>query len=203
MAQSLSQTIRTRHAEQMVLEIESVALGLFEVRGFGEVTVDEIAAEAGISPRTFYRHFASKEDVIQVRIDQSANALRAALAERPLDEAPVRSLRRAFVEVISAEDLELRRRWMMLVMSSSALVRAALGGHELKLYPAMAEFFGARLGVPSEDLVPVMLAAAAGGVLRAASTQWLFEGGSLAARIDEALEVLEMMVEARDLAGPF
>lgn len=185
----------------MVLEIESVALGLFEARGFAEVTVEEIAAQAGVSPRTFYRHFAIKEEVIQVRIDQSAKALRAALAERPFDEAPVRSLRRAFVEVVSVEDLQLRRRWMMLVMSSSALVRAALGGHELKLYPVMAEFFGVRLGVPAEDLVPVMLAAAAGGVLRTASTQWLFEGGSLAARIDKALEVLEVIVDARDVAG--
>ena len=48
-----------------------------------------------------------------------------------------------------------------------------------------------RLDVPSDDLVPTMLAAAVGGVIQAAQTQWFLHGGDLAARISEGLEVLE------------
>ena len=184
----------------MALELEFVALVLFEARGFADVTVDEIAIEAGISPRTFYRHFPTKEDVFQVRIDQRAKALRAALAERPIDEAPVRSLREALVGVVAAEDELLRRRWMLLVQSSPALVRAVVGGIHLKVNTVMAEFLGVRLGLSADALGPTMLAAAAGGVVLAANAQWLFEGGSLAERIGESLAVLESAVDAGALA---
>ena len=70
----------------MFSELEAVALRLFEERGFNEVTIEEIAAEAHISTRTFYRYFPAKEDVLQLRIDRRAEALRAALAARPGDE---------------------------------------------------------------------------------------------------------------------
>lgn len=192
-AKSLSQNVRSRHAEQMIIGIESVALELFEERGFAEVTVEEIAVKAGISPRTFYRHFGAKDDIFQVRIEQGAEALRAALGDRPVDESPLASLREAFVEVLAAEDEGLRRRWMLLVESSPALVRTVVGGIHLKLHTVMAEFFGARLAVASDDLVPTMLAAAAGGVLLATNTRWFLEGGPLAERIDEALHVLETL----------
>lgn len=198
--QSLSKAVRARHGEQMRLELEAVALGLFEVRGFGEVTVDEIAAEAGISPRTFYRHFATKDDVFQVRIDRFAAALRVALGERPGDEPPVRSLREALVGVVATEDASLRRRWMLLVESSPVLIRAALGGIHLKTNAVIAEFFGLRLEHPPSGLVPTMLAAAAGGVLLAANTRWLLEGGSLEDLINEDLGVLEAIVDVRAVA---
>ena len=55
----------------------------------------------------------------------------------------------------------------------------------------IAEFFGARLGVASDAFVPTMLAAAAGGVIQAAQTQWYFRGGDLAVSISEGLDVLE------------
>jgi hypothetical protein len=55
----------------------------------------------------------------------------------------------------------------------------------------IAEFFGARLGLPSDALVPTMLAAAAGGVIQAAQTQWYFRGGDLATAISEGVDVLE------------
>ena len=66
-----------------------------------------------------------------------------------------------------------------------------IGGIQLKSHRVIADFLGARLGVPSDDLVPTMLAAAVGGVIQAAQTQWFLYGGDLATRISEGLEVLE------------
>jgi AcrR family transcriptional regulator len=183
--------MRTKRSELMISELEGIALGLFEERGFVAVTVEEIASAARISVRTFYRYFPAKEDVLQVKIDKRAHALRAALSTRPTDEAPLHSLRLALDEVVSVEDPAYVRRWTAVVAATPSVVNAVIGGIQLKSHRVMAEFLGSRLGVPSHDLVPTMLAAAVGGVIQAAQTQWFLHGGDLAARISEGLEVLE------------
>jgi len=174
----------------MLTELESVALRCFDERGF-DVTVEEIAAEAQISPRTFYRYFPTKDDVLQVRIDRRSTALRAALAARPTDEPPLHSLRVALQEVVAAEDPELVRRWTNVIVATPNLLRGVVGGIQLKGHQVMADFFAARLGVPSDELVPTMVAAAVGGVIQAAQTRWYIRGGDLATSISDALEVLE------------
>jgi AcrR family transcriptional regulator len=188
--QSLARQLRVKRSEMMVLEVEAVALRLFEQRGF-EITVEEIASEAQISVRTFYRYFPSKDDVLQVRIDQRREGLRAALSVRPADEPPLHSLRVALAEVVASEDMELLRRWTAVIAATPNVLRGVVGGIQLKSHRIIAEFFGARFGLPSDALVPVMLAAAVGGVIQAAQTQWFFKGGDLATGISDGLEVLE------------
>jgi len=196
MTQSLADELRAKKSDRMRSTLEDVSLRLFVERGFGEVTVEEIASAARVSPRTFYRYFAAKEDVLQLRIEQRSEALREALAQRPASEPPLRSIGRSLDEIVSTEDPDLLRRWMAVVASTPTVLRAVLGGIQLKSNVVMAEFIGERLGVPSDALIPTMLAAAAGGVILAAHTQWLFFGGSLGQRIAEGIEVLEGTVEA-------
>jgi AcrR family transcriptional regulator len=189
--ESLAAQMRAKRSELMISELEGVALGLFDERGFETVTVDEIASAAHISVRTFYRYFPAKEDVLQVRIDRRVKALRAALSTRPADEAPLHSVRVALEEVVSAEDPAVRRRWTSVVAATPSVLNAVIGGIQLKSHRAIAEFLGSRLGLPSDGLVPTMLAAAVGGVIQAAQTQWFLQGGDLATKISEGLEVLE------------
>jgi AcrR family transcriptional regulator len=174
----------------MVSELEAVALELFEQRGF-DVTVDEIAAAAHISVRTFYRYFPAKEDVLQVRIDRRTEALRAALSARPKDEPPLHSIRVALEQVLSTEDQALFRRWTTVIAATPSVLRGVLGGIQLKSNRMIADFFGDRLGQPRQALVPTMLAAAVGGVIQASQTQWFLDGGDLATTMSRGLEVLE------------
>jgi AcrR family transcriptional regulator len=189
--ESLALQLRAKRSEMMASELEAVALRLFEARGFAEVTVEEIASAAHISVRTFYRYFATKEDVLQLQIDRRSEALRAALSARPVDEVPLHSLRMAWQDVVSAEDTVVVRRWITVVAATPSVVKGVLGGIQLKSHGAIAEFFGDRLGLPDDDLVPTMLAAAAGGVIQAAQTRWYFQGGDLATAFSDALDVLE------------
>ena len=193
--QSLADELRAKRSEMMLLELEAVALRLFEQHGFGDVTVDEIAAEANVSARTFYRYFATKEDVLQLRTDRRSKALRLALAARPASEAPLQALRLAVAAELASEDMDILRRWVAVVAATPSVLHAVIGGIQLKTHQVMAEFFGARLGLPTDALVPTMLAAAAGGVMQAAHTRWFFEGGDLAATITESLTVLELWTE--------
>jgi AcrR family transcriptional regulator len=190
-AESLAAQLRQKRSEMMISEVAGVALRLFEDRGFDVVTVEDIAATAHISVRTFYRYFPAKEDVLQVNIERRAAAVRAALAERPADEAPLQSLRLALAQVVAAEDPVLRRRWTSVVAATPGVLPGVLGGIQLKSLRSIAEFLGGRLDLPSESLVPTRLAAAGGGVIQAASTQWFIHGGDLAATIAEGIEVLE------------
>jgi AcrR family transcriptional regulator len=195
-AQSLVQKTRQKRAELMMSELEAVALAMFEERGFATVNVDEIAAQAQISTRTFYRYFPVKEDVLQVRIRRRAEALRDALAERPTDEPPLHSLRLAVEVAVSAEDPVLLKRWIGVVAATPSALRAVLGGCILILDGMLAEFFGSRLSLPADALIPAMLSAAAGGVIKAAEMRWLLSGGNLAKTTSEGLGVLEEAVGA-------
>ncbi len=64
----------------------SAALQLFSKRGFDQVTVDEIAAAADVSKRSFFDYFPTKEDVIFAWQDEFGNTLAAAVTARPAKE---------------------------------------------------------------------------------------------------------------------
>jgi AcrR family transcriptional regulator len=188
---SLAARLRAKRSEMMVSELEAIALRLFEQRGFDEVTVEDIASEAQISVRTFYRYFPTKEDVFQHQIVRRSDGLRAALAGRPLDEPPLHSLRLAYAQQIAAEDTDLLRQWIAVIATTPSVVKAVLGGIQLNTQRVIAEFVATRLDLPGDALVPTMLAAAAQGVIQAALTQWFVHGGDLATTISQSLEVLE------------
>jgi AcrR family transcriptional regulator len=189
--ESLALQMRMKRSELMIQELEAVALRLFDQRGFKDVTVDEIVSEAHTSARTFYRYFPNKEDVLQAHIDRRSTNLRAALAARPASEEPLESLRLALGEVLATEDPELVRRWIAVIIASPSLLNSVLGGIQVKIHRVIAEFLGDRLGLPSEGLVPTMMAAASGGVIQAAHVDWYLNGGDLAAKVSEAFSVLE------------
>lgn len=189
--QSLAAQIRSARAEMMAGELETVALGLFRERGFNEVTVEEISIAARISVRTFYRYFPTKEDVLQLRLDKLAEELGAALTGRASEEAPFEALRLALEEVARGQDLEVLRNWMSVISDTPAVLRGVVGGLQIKVHQVIAEYFGSRLGMDAHDLVPTMLAAAAGGVFQAAHAQWFLLGGDLADMLSDSIGVLE------------
>src|SRR5688500_19597188 len=65
--------------DQRRARIEHTALELFRTRGFDQVTVEEICAEAGVAPATFYRHFGTKEEVVFAYREDFTAALGRAL----------------------------------------------------------------------------------------------------------------------------
>lgn len=189
--ESLAVQLRMKRSELMIQELEAVALRLFDQRRFKDVTVDEIVSEAHTSARTFYRYFPNKEDVLQVQIDRRSKNLRVALSARPASEEPLESLRLALAEVLATEDPELVRRWIAIIIANPSVLNSILGGIQLKIQRVIAGFLGDRFGLPSDALVPTMMAAASGGVIQAAHVDWYFNGGDLAAKVSEAFSVLE------------
>jgi AcrR family transcriptional regulator len=106
---------RTREA------IRNAALRLFVDHGYDDTAVEEIAEAADVSPRTFYRYFASKEEVIFDDPDAEA-ALRNVLAHPRPGEGDAESIARAVLEAMLAN--EERVRLARTIIDSTPALRA-------------------------------------------------------------------------------
>jgi AcrR family transcriptional regulator len=69
--------------------LEQAALALYGERGFDQVTVAEIAGRAGLTERTFFRHFADKREVLFAGSGMLQEVLVRAVAEAPDDSPPI------------------------------------------------------------------------------------------------------------------
>jgi AcrR family transcriptional regulator len=98
--------IREKKKERTRETIIQVALQLFEEKGFEATTVEEIAGAADISPRTFFRYFTSKEEVVFLDQDEENAVMLELLRTRPPDEPPLDSLLRS-TRAVFAEGREV------------------------------------------------------------------------------------------------
>jgi AcrR family transcriptional regulator len=96
--------LRERRRQRTAAEIERAALELFTGRGFDAVTIDDIADAAHISRRTFFRHYASKDDVLLGDPRRDEQLLLKSLDNLPAEMSPVDALHAALLEL--ASDLE-------------------------------------------------------------------------------------------------
>ena len=181
--------------------LRRAALDLVAERGLANVTVEDIAEAADVSPRTFFNYFPSKEAALFGGDPERAVELR----ERVATGAPGKSALDA-LRVVLAQDSEemadelrslggdpadwLRR---MKMARTDPHVRAAHAAQMAMIERAIAEGLAARLGTDQEtDPYPGVLAAAAVGVVRACLTFWAGTGGAspLGQLIDQAFEAL-------------
>ncbi|MFE6775117.1 TetR family transcriptional regulator [Streptomyces sp. NPDC057702] len=91
-----------RKRQLVAHELTEAAMRLLAREGFDAVTIDEIAATAGVSKRTFFRYFASKEDVVVQLLADLGAGMRAELAARPAGELPSAALLHAVRVPIAA-----------------------------------------------------------------------------------------------------
>jgi|SRR5581483_159943 len=187
--------LRERRKQLTAAELEAAALRLFGERGFDAVTVDDIATEADVSRRTFFRYFASKEDVLLADHQVQLARLREAMEVRPSDEPILTALRNALLSITS--DFEERRERVMLrgrIMRETPSLQARSLVHQKAWENAMQEMVADRLGVDAvADLRPGVVAATALAAMRVAFNNWLNAGatGDLIRLTAEALDLLD------------
>jgi len=142
--------LRDRRRRETSVEICAAALDLFELKGVNGTTVDEIAARAGVSPRTFFRLAGTKEDAIFVDDDRFADAV-GGIAEEVDDIATLlTALRQVFareLELLDADALARERflRVRRLIAHEPVLLGAAVRREvtsEDRFVPVIAERTG-------------------------------------------------------------
>lgn len=186
---------RERKRAQTRQSIIDAALARFLDHGFDGATVQQIAADAGISPRTFFHYFPSKEDVVLADHDARLGRLRQLLAQRPPDEAPLQAVRGALLEV--ADDYLAERDRLLVgarIMMGAPTVLARSLERQTHWEEAIAEVVAQRLGVDVvHDVRPRLVAAVTLAAMRVSRRAWLAGGGTddLPTRMTYALDLLE------------
>ncbi len=184
--------LRERKKERTRQAIAEVALDLFESRGFDHTTVDDIAAVADVSPRTFFRYFASKDEAVFERADDVQLAFSTMLASRPTDEPLLVSLREIGKALLADEMVDaVRLRRVLTLVASEPALRSGYNGLLDVIERELTVWAAARLDVPATDLRPRLIAAIVLAARRVATDTWLeTPGDDLADHVTRAIDLL-------------
>jgi len=154
--------------------ITDVAIELFAARGFGEVSVDDVAQAAGISRRTLFRYYASKNAIPWGDFDTHLAHLRD-LLDNADQSAPLGgTLRTALLafNTFDASETARHRQRMRVILEA-----AELQAYSMTMYAGwrevIAAFAARRLGVKATDLLPQTVAWTMLGVALSAYEHWL------------------------------
>jgi AcrR family transcriptional regulator len=182
--------LRERKRRETRDRITTESLRLFSEHGYEATTIDMIAANAGISRRTFFHYFASKDEVLLSLQTGLAPTLIDALQHGRLDQAPIDAMHAAMLRAIAAyadQDLVAIDR---LMHSSEAIQSRKQAGYirdEGKIFAALSEQY------PGEAEATLRLVAMLGvNISRLSLDAWRSEGGKrdLADLVDEYFAVL-------------
>jgi AcrR family transcriptional regulator len=88
---------QTARSERTREALRQAALVRFLAQGVEDTSAEQIASDAGVSLRTFYRHFTSKHDLLFVDYDAGLHWFRAALADRSGDESLIDAVHSAIL----------------------------------------------------------------------------------------------------------
>lgn len=166
--------LRERHRTTTRNALEDAALRLFARDGFDATTVEMIAAAADVSPRTFFRYFASKDEVVTPQREERQGRLRDEVRGLPGSLTDLEVAAAAFTALCPSFEAERER---MLVRRQAAATSAALRGRlqdvvhswQRTLLMALAE----RRCVDVDDVGAQVAAATAVALWQNAVMRWL------------------------------
>jgi AcrR family transcriptional regulator len=185
MAESLRDRRRRRTAEAIV----AGALELFQERGFERTTIDQIAAAADISRRTFFRYFADKEELFFAEDERLLQVIGDTLDQAPPGEPLLEVARRATraLAAHSVADPERRLARERLIAATPALQARRLAKN-LRWEQAIAARLVARGADEQEALLVPKLALAC---FQTAYERWVRDPGrDLPGLVDESFAAL-------------
>ena len=197
-------SLRERKKAATRVQLMNVALRLFETQGFDNTTVEEIAAAAEVAPRTFFRYFPTKVDVLFADHPEEITLIRDTLANRSPNESVIDAVRRAMLEGIGKAVANPTR-----FLTRSRLVASvpAANAHSRYLDSKFEDVIAAavtaeRRSEAASDLQARVIARAAWGAACAARDVWVDSGAKRDPRtlVNQAFELLEQRLRPWELS---
>ncbi|MGI8329448.1 mycofactocin system transcriptional regulator [Actinomadura scrupuli] len=154
--------------------LERLGFELFARQGFGDTTVDDIAAAAGIGRRTFFHYFASKNDLVWGDFEAHLLTLRELLARTDPRTPMMDALREAVVEFnrFDVADVPWHRQRMELILGVPALQADATLRYA-SWRAIVTEFVAERTGLPPSAMLPRLAGHALLAAAVSAYEHWL------------------------------
>jgi mycofactocin system transcriptional regulator len=171
---SRGRPVATTHAD-----IEQAAFRLFADRGFDATTLDDIARDVGVSRRTLFRYFDSKNDIPWGQFDQTLEHFRALLDAMPAKLALSEAVFRGVVAFNEFPDdaMPPHRDRMRLILETPTLQ-----AHSVLRYgqwrAVISEYVARRTGSDAEAVLPQTIGHVALALALTAYERWLAEPGS-------------------------
>ncbi|MGY4480470.1 TetR/AcrR family transcriptional regulator [Bradyrhizobium sp. USDA 3364] len=168
--------LRERNRRETLQRITDAGMELFLANGYEATTLDEIAAAAGISRRTFFYYFKSKDDILLAHIAGYDDALRTSIRDHAAAGAPIDVVRAALLD-ISARFQTPRTVAISRMIRESEVLSSRKHRNDLHreqvIYEMLCELWP---GKDRRDRLR-LVAMAASGALRIAVDAWLEQGG--------------------------
>jgi len=202
--------LRERKKQRTRATLIDAAVELCERQGYERTTVDQIAAIADVSPRTFSRYFATKDAIALALIDEAIGQAAVELSRQPMDIGHFEALRRSYVAMYSgtknappgALSAERMMCTVRIIMSSGALRHAVIDYRHHPVNVALAK----RMGVDLDDLKLKLMASLWASVIMTAlgdlseeETDWQQVGvDDIVSRLEGAFaEFIELVDDVR------
>ncbi|SDD04671.1 TetR/AcrR family transcriptional regulator [Auraticoccus monumenti] len=182
-----------RSRQRVHAEITTVAMDLFLAKGFEQTTIEEVVAAAGISRRSFFRYFGTKEDVVLGALVGEGAVLRAALERQPEDDDVWTALRGALVAVEGEVADEERVLATATMVYGTPSLRARTIEKHLRWYEDLVPEVERRLGGgPGATLRAKAVVGCVVTCLDLAGEAWCQDGGArpLRSYFDAALDAV-------------
>jgi AcrR family transcriptional regulator len=182
-------SLRERRRLRTHRAIQAQALRLFADKGFQATTIEDIAAAAEMAPRTFFRYFPTKEEV--VFWSEYPPMLAGFVAARPDDEPALEALHHGIVDALAAiwdQDGDRTLQRLRLAFRTPAL-HPRMRQQQAHWAAGLAEILADRLGERPDNLEVRIVAAAVAAAVWVAAEEWQAQDGEgdLGALIDRAL----------------
>ncbi|MGW7292365.1 TetR/AcrR family transcriptional regulator [Streptomyces xiamenensis] len=174
-------TLRERARRAARMEITASAVRLFAENGFEATTIDQITAAVGISRRSFFHYFGSKEDVVLGDTEALGESVRAALEARPGDESAWTAIKEAFLVLQQKAGTLEEQLILARIHHEAPSLRARHLEKHLRWQELLAPDVQRRLGLPASptpDPRALAFVAAALACLDAALDAWYRSGGA-------------------------
>jgi AcrR family transcriptional regulator len=183
---------RARKRRETWRRIAEAGLGLFLEHGFDAVTLDQVAVAAGISRRTFFHYFNSKEDILLAWESEAEAAFLEAIAAEPQGHAPLQIVRDGLAKTISRYESEQAIAIDRLLRSNAALCARKQGSYARK-EQALFAYLSQRWPDPERRRALRLTAMLGVAALRLGVEEWSAEGGRrpLVAYFNETFDMLK------------